>query len=32
LRLLVALVRATGGTLTSSTPVLLQHSAVMGRA
>ena len=32
LRLLVALVRATGGTLASSTPDLLLHSAVMGRA
>ncbi len=32
LRLLVAVVRATGGTLVSSTPMLLQHSAVMGRA
>ncbi len=32
LRLLVAVVRATGGTLASGTPVLLQDSAVMGRA
>lgn len=32
LRLLVAVVRAAGGTLGSGTPTLLQHSAVMGRA
>ena len=32
LRLLVAVVRATGVTLAFSTPELLQHSPVMGRA
>lgn len=32
LRLLVAVVRATGGILASGTPVLLQDLAVMGRA
>ncbi len=32
LRLLVAVVRASGGTLASSTPELLRHSPVMGRA
>ena len=32
LRLLVAVVRATDGTLASGRPALLPHSAVMGRA